>query len=110
MQDRISTAAFGEAGGRSFVDNVWYAVAWSREGGEVPFSRTICDVRLARLRTEEDRITALHDQCPHRFAPLSRGTIVGNIRGRLAALLEAFAERQLLTYRVISCHKTVCGI
>lgn len=58
----------------------WYVAAWARELGEQPLARTICDQKLVLFRTTVG-VAALHDRCPHRFAPLSMGEVVeGSLR------------------------------
>lgn len=35
------------------------------------------DVKIALFRTEDDRVFALHDKCPHKGGPLSQGIVHG---------------------------------
>lgn len=62
-----------------FIRNSWYVIA---EPLEVPLgsllARTALDEKLVLYRTEEGRVVAFRDACPHRFAPLSAGRIEGN--------------------------------
>jgi phenylpropionate dioxygenase-like ring-hydroxylating dioxygenase large terminal subunit len=65
-----------------FVRNCWYVIAWDHE---VPrdglFSRKVLGEAILLFRTEDDRIVALRDRCPHRLAPLSKGRKEGdNVR------------------------------
>jgi len=60
----------------AYLLNCWYQAAWAeelREGGVV--SRTIADVPLLFWRDCSGAPSALLDRCPHRFAPLSAGTV-----------------------------------
>jgi vanillate O-demethylase monooxygenase subunit len=54
--------------------------AWT---DEVPrgclLSRTLLDQRIVLFRDSSDRVRALHNRCPHRFAPLSKGRVEGDI-------------------------------
>jgi phenylpropionate dioxygenase-like ring-hydroxylating dioxygenase large terminal subunit len=60
----------------TFLKNVWYAAGWSDEvNGHQPLARTIADVPLVIFRLSDGSCTALVDRCPHRFAPLSKGSI-----------------------------------
>ena len=59
-----------------FIRNIWYVAAWASEVGEMLFSRRVCNLPLALFRAADGEVVALHDQCPHRFAPLHLGTIV----------------------------------
>lgn len=65
----------------SFLKNTWYMLAWSSEVADKPLSRTILGLPVMVYRDPSgDRLVAMHDRCPHRFAPLSRGRVVdGNI-------------------------------
>jgi phenylpropionate dioxygenase-like ring-hydroxylating dioxygenase large terminal subunit len=56
----------------SFLRNAWYMIAWSDELGDKPFARTVLDEPVVLFRHEQ-RVAALFDRCPHRFAPLSMG-------------------------------------
>lgn len=62
----------------SFLQNCWYAVAWSEEIGERPFGLTICGHAIVFLRCSDGNLSALDGLCPHRFASLSSGTRLPN--------------------------------
>jgi len=62
-----------------FLRNTWYVVGWSDEfHGPGPYSRTVIDCRLVLYRTTDSTLVALHDRCPHRWAPLSKGRVEGD--------------------------------
>lgn len=62
----------------SYLKNCWYAAAWSTElVGTHPLARKLLDMDVVLFRTEAGELVALHDRCPHRFAPLSMGTVIG---------------------------------
>ena len=64
--------------GSPYLKNAWYQAAWSWEVTErEPLARTLLDLPLLIFRPGEGQIAALHDRCPHRFAPLSAGRIEG---------------------------------
>lgn len=64
-----------------FVRNSWYAAAWVEEIGDTPFSRTILDEPMVLFRNDEETVSVLADQCPHRLLPLSMGVCTnGHIR------------------------------
>jgi phenylpropionate dioxygenase-like ring-hydroxylating dioxygenase large terminal subunit len=73
-------AAFGVNMSTLYLQNCWYQAAWSDEvtPGN-PLIRTLLDVPILFFRPTEGQIAALHDRCPHRFAPLSAGKIEGNL-------------------------------
>jgi vanillate O-demethylase monooxygenase subunit len=58
----------------AWLRNCWYMAGWSDEIGVAGLSRRIVDKPIFLCRLAEGGIAALLDRCPHRFAPLSRGT------------------------------------
>jgi phenylpropionate dioxygenase-like ring-hydroxylating dioxygenase large terminal subunit len=65
-----------EAKGSRYLLNCWYLAAWAHEFETTGMvARTICDTKIVLFKTGNE-ITALHDMCSHRFAPLSRGKLV----------------------------------
>lgn len=60
-----------------FIHNAWYVAAEPHEIGEIPLARTILDTPVVIFKTQSGSVAALEDRCPHRFAPLSLGKIVG---------------------------------
>jgi phenylpropionate dioxygenase-like ring-hydroxylating dioxygenase large terminal subunit len=62
-----------------YLKNCWYAAAWSEEiTAQTLLARTFLDQPFVLFRDADSRPVALHDRCPHRFAPLSRGRIIGH--------------------------------
>lgn len=57
-----------------FAD-LWTPVAMSKEVGKAPHGLTLGGVRLVLFRDHEGRVSALHDQCPHRGVKLSLGKV-----------------------------------
>ena len=56
--------------------SVWTPAAFAAElGTQRPLGVTIAGTRLALFRTADGTPRALEDRCPHRFAPLSGGTL-----------------------------------
>jgi phenylpropionate dioxygenase-like ring-hydroxylating dioxygenase large terminal subunit len=62
----------------SYLLNTWYAAAHAHEVQTAPFARQLLDNRIVFYRDSGQQPVALQDRCPHRFAPLSRGTIQGD--------------------------------
>lgn len=62
----------------SFLRNSWYVAAWENEVGTNPICQTIIGEPILLFRGEEGQVIALGDTCPHRFAPLHMGKVVGN--------------------------------
>ncbi len=60
----------------SYLRNAWTVAAWANElvPGQL-LARTLLDEPLVLFRDAEGRPKALLDRCPHRFAPLSMGTL-----------------------------------
>ena len=60
----------------AYLRNVWYVAGWA---DEIPagamLARQICDAPVVLYRDEQGAPHALFDRCPHRFAPLSKGTL-----------------------------------
>lgn len=60
----------------SWLRNIWYQAGWSAEvGSSGTLVRTILGEPVMFYRTTDGSIAALLDRCPHRFAPLSAGSI-----------------------------------
>jgi phenylpropionate dioxygenase-like ring-hydroxylating dioxygenase large terminal subunit len=57
-----------------YLHNCWYQAAWASELAAGPLARTLLDIPLI-LFNVGSRVAALHDRCPHRFAPLSAGVV-----------------------------------
>ncbi|WP_158601958.1 aromatic ring-hydroxylating dioxygenase subunit alpha [Pararobbsia silviterrae] len=57
------------------LQNTWYMAAWESELEAGKVSRRIADVPVVVFRNAQGEIGALVDRCPHRFAPLSMGTV-----------------------------------
>lgn len=60
----------------TYLKNTWYVAAWSQEivAGQL-LARTLLDEPIVLWRDAEGAVRALHDRCPHRFAPLSMGRV-----------------------------------
>lgn len=64
----------------NYLLNCWYQAAWSSEidaGGVLV--RTILDQPVLLWRSNTGQVAALLDRCPHRFAPLSAGTLAEDV-------------------------------
>ncbi|MFT4268106.1 MAG: aromatic ring-hydroxylating dioxygenase subunit alpha [Xenophilus sp.] len=62
----------------AYAYNAWYPLAWSRDIGRRLSTRRVLEEDIVAFRTEDGRIAALEDVCPHRLAPLSLGTLRGD--------------------------------
>lgn len=61
-----------------FLRNTWYCAGWSQDLLEKPIAITLLNEPVVLYRGENGTAIALEDRCPHRFAPLSRGSIQGD--------------------------------
>jgi phenylpropionate dioxygenase-like ring-hydroxylating dioxygenase large terminal subunit len=61
-----------------FPQNCWYMAGWSHEVGDAGLARRIFGKPVFVFRLGNGECAALLDRCPHRFAPLSRGTRDGD--------------------------------
>jgi vanillate O-demethylase monooxygenase subunit len=60
---------------KRFLKNAWYMAAWAGELHEGFLTRRLLDTPTLLYRTSDGNVVAMHDYCPHRFAPLSRGKL-----------------------------------
>jgi vanillate O-demethylase monooxygenase subunit len=60
----------------TYLRNAWYVAGFTDElpPGQL-LARTLLDEPLVFFRQPDGHAVALHDRCPHRFAPLSAGTL-----------------------------------
>lgn len=61
-----------------YLRNCWYMAGWADEIGEAGLARRLLGRPIFLYRLADGSITALLDRCPHRFAPLSKGTRDGD--------------------------------
>lgn len=63
----------------TFLRNAWYMIAWRNEIDAKPLVRTALEIPILLFRTPGGEPIAMHDRCPHRFAPLSSGKVADGI-------------------------------
>jgi phenylpropionate dioxygenase-like ring-hydroxylating dioxygenase large terminal subunit len=61
-----------------FLRNAWYVAGWSEELGLSPIRRQILSEQVALFRSTSGEAVGLGDRCPHRFASLGEGKVVGD--------------------------------
>ncbi|MCU1392940.1 MAG: putative iron-sulfur protein [Ilumatobacteraceae bacterium] len=61
--------------GNSAFEGAWYAVARSVEVGATPSRITLLSRDVVLYRSASGAVVAAPDRCPHREAPLSKGTV-----------------------------------
>jgi phenylpropionate dioxygenase-like ring-hydroxylating dioxygenase large terminal subunit len=61
-----------------YLRNTWYVGAWSADiaPGAI-LARKMLEEPIVFVRMQSGELSAFYDRCPHRFAPLSRGHVVG---------------------------------
>lgn len=62
-----------------FQRNAWYVAALPGEVGRSLMRRVILEQPVALFRREDGSVAAIGDTCPHRFAPLSKGVLHGDV-------------------------------
>ncbi|HSW20791.1 MAG TPA: aromatic ring-hydroxylating dioxygenase subunit alpha [Ramlibacter sp.] len=62
----------------AFLKNCWYVAAWADEVADGMTARRMLDEPVVLFRRQDGSAAALQDRCPHRFAPLHMGRIVGD--------------------------------
>jgi phenylpropionate dioxygenase-like ring-hydroxylating dioxygenase large terminal subunit len=62
----------------TFLQNIWYIAAWVEEVAARPLGRRFLNRPVVLYRTEDGDVVALDGACPHRFAPLSLGHVIGD--------------------------------
>lgn len=60
-----------------YLRNCWYVAAWADDLAEAPLARVFLDQPVALFRDAEGVAHAIEGRCPHRFAPLGHGTVIG---------------------------------
>ena len=62
-----------------FIKNTWYVAAEPQEiaTGRL-FGRTLLNEKVVMFRNAVGKVVAFKDACPHRYAPLSKGTLEGS--------------------------------
>jgi phenylpropionate dioxygenase-like ring-hydroxylating dioxygenase large terminal subunit len=60
------------------LTEAWYVAAWSNEVDRSLLSRTLIECPLVLYRKESGEAAAIGELCPHRFAPLSMGKLLGD--------------------------------
>jgi len=67
-----------EGNSDSFVRNCWYAAALARDIDRKPLRAWLLGDPVVLFRKQTGDVAALYDACPHRHAPLSLGSVIGN--------------------------------
>lgn len=59
--------------------NAWHVAATSDELADRPLARRVLDTSVVLFRGADGSAAALQDRCPHLDAPLSTGSIAGDV-------------------------------
>jgi len=60
------------------IKNAWYVASFSKDVTTKPKKQTVLNQPVVLYRTEAGEAAALDDRCPHRFAPLHQGKVIGD--------------------------------
>jgi len=63
---------------RNYPFNCWWVAAASEEVSYRPLCRWLLERRVVLFRTAQGSAVALEDRCAHRWAPLSKGKVIGD--------------------------------
>lgn len=61
-----------------YLRNTWYVAGWASDLGEEPQQKTFLEEPVAMFRDEDGVAHAIGGRCPHRFAPLGHGKMIGS--------------------------------
>jgi phenylpropionate dioxygenase-like ring-hydroxylating dioxygenase large terminal subunit len=61
-----------------FLNNSWYCVSWTPDLDDKPQAIKLLDQDLALFRDSKGVAQAVSGVCPHRFAPMAKGVVVGD--------------------------------
>lgn len=62
----------------NYPRNCWWVATTSEKVGREPLALKMLDMSVVLYRKEDGSVAALDDRCPHRWAPLSSGKLVGD--------------------------------
>ena len=62
----------------NFIMNAWYSVGWSKDVTRSLTHRRVMGEDMVLFRKENGQVAAIGDICPHRFAPLHQGKLIGD--------------------------------
>jgi phenylpropionate dioxygenase-like ring-hydroxylating dioxygenase large terminal subunit len=76
--DTRQPGPFGGPVQPNYPRNTWWVAARSSEVTQQPYACQMLDAPVVLFRDPQGRVAALHDRCPHRWAPLSTGWVEGD--------------------------------
>jgi len=62
-----------------FLRNTWYCAGWSQHVTRTPIARLILGRPVMLFRKTDGDVAAMDDACAHRFAPLHKGELDGDV-------------------------------
>ncbi len=62
-----------------YLRDAWYCAGWGADLDATPRMHTFLDEPVLMYRTASGSPVAVSDRCPHRFAPLHRGVLDGDV-------------------------------
>jgi phenylpropionate dioxygenase-like ring-hydroxylating dioxygenase large terminal subunit len=76
--DTNSKVASGTGSRLKYLWESWYCAGWSADLTDQPTAMKMLDQELVLFRDDVGKACAISNRCSHRFAPLSRGKMVGD--------------------------------
>ena len=61
-----------------YVLDTWYPLTWSRNVGRELSAHRVVERDVVLFRSQDGRVVAMEDACPHRLLPLSMGRLKGD--------------------------------
>jgi phenylpropionate dioxygenase-like ring-hydroxylating dioxygenase large terminal subunit len=61
-----------------YVLNTWYPLTWSRNVGRELSAHRVVERDVVLFRSQDGKVVAMEDACPHRLLPLSMGRLKGD--------------------------------
>lgn len=62
-----------------YLKNMWYVAAWDYEVTHALMAREILEKQILLYRKTDGQAVAISDVCPHRYAPLHKGKLFGDV-------------------------------
>ena len=62
-----------------FLKEAWYCAGWLSDLADKPTAITICGEEIAIYQDSRGQPVAVENRCPHRFAPMAQGRVVGDL-------------------------------
>src|SRR6478736_137057 len=75
---KFSESSIMEAAVSKYVLSTWYPLTWSRNVGRELSAHRVVERDVVLFRSQDGKVVAMEDACPHRLLPLSMGRLKGD--------------------------------